>query len=493
MRKILLFLPLLLSTTLISCMKDEEYTVNPADCLTFSTDTVAFDTIISGSPTNTYTFSVHNPSKKAIRIPQVVLELGANSPFRVNVDGTPLQEGVAHDFEIAAKDSLIVYLMANVPEIDNDLPIDVSDKLTFTTEAGVSQSVVLTASGQAVIPLQGKRITEDITLDAKRPYRIMDSLVVEAGHTLTLAAGTNFLFHAKAQLIVYGTLKVTGTAQQPVTLRGDRLGNMFDGQPYDRIPGQWGGIVLKSSSYDNHINFADIHSGTFGIQADSADVKRTKLTLENSIVHNTSGNGLDLRMVNAYVGNSQLTNAGGNCVQVRGGDVRLIHCTLARFYVFKGGNGVALDFANHDNGIRLPLERLLVANSVVTGYQDDEIMGNQNMEQKNDAFAYRFRNCLLNTPKPKEETSQMENCQWDWDDDTTAEGDTLVTKDKNFQPEPNLDKLLFSFELSPHSKAIGHADPAITAETYPVDRKGTPRGSTPDIGCYQYVKPASKP
>lgn len=43
------------------------------------------------------------------------------------------------------------------------------------------QEVVLTAQGQNVITLSGMRISQNTTLDATKPYRVMDSLVVERG------------------------------------------------------------------------------------------------------------------------------------------------------------------------------------------------------------------------------------------------------------------------------------------------------------------------
>lgn len=479
----------LITCLLAACMGDEDYTLSSSHTLRFSTDTVAFDTIISGVSTHTYSVTVYNKADKAIRIPQVWLERGAGSPFKVNVDGTPLTEGRGEDFEIAARDSMIVFLMANLPEQDSDEPVGEEDKLVFSTEAGLVQSVTLTAAGQAVHTLTAQRITENTLLDAQRPYRILDSLVVEQGQTLTLAAGTRLYFHPQAELIVHGTLQIMGTLQEPVVLRGDRMGYMFNNQPYDRIPGQWGGVRLTTTSYNNYINYADIHSGNYGVRVDSGDVTQNKLILENSVIHNTSGHGLDIRMANVYAGNCQLTNSGGDCVHVRGGDVTLVHSTLARFYVFTGGSGVALDFANFDGPIRLPIRSLQLANCIITGYQGDELMGNQNKDFPEDAFNYAFFNCLLNTPKTEEPDSRLVDCLWDIDDKAETGNDSTVVRDGNFQPEPDLDRLLFSFTLSPHSKAVGHANPDITALTYPFDRLGKQRKTAPDIGCYETSQP----
>ncbi len=468
----------LLVFLLTACLNDEDYSVSATDKLVFSTDTVAFDTVISGQPTHTYTFQVYNHNGKALRIPQVFLENGTESVFRVNVDGTFLDGGSATDFEIGSKDSLRFFLFVNPKEEDSDFPIKAEDKLTFVTEGGARQSVVLTAYGQAVIPLYAKRIERDTLLDAARPYQVFDSLVVAKGSTLTLKPGVKLYFHPEAELIVHGTLIAEGTLSQPVQFRGDRLGYMFSHQPYDRIPGQWGGITFTESSYDNFMNHCDIHSGTYGIRCDSSDVERTKLQLENSIVHNTSGTGISLRMSRVFVGNSQITNAGGNCLNILGGHNTFVHCTIGSFYAFTGGRGVALNFANADGDIRLPLHAADFANCLITGYASDEIMGKQSERYTEDAFNYRFINCLLNTPEYEDEN--LINCLWD---ETVEE----ASREKNFTPGFDLDKLIFSFLLNPASQAVNAADAEISRTFYPNDLSGRSRLSddAPDIGCYE--------
>ncbi len=478
-------------------MKDDEYTTSSSDRLSFSKDTIAFDTIISGSPTKTYSFTVYNTASKAVRIPLVNLRNGANSPFKVNVDGVALDGGSATDFEIAAHDSMVVYLMANVPEQDSDLPTAFSDDLVFTTEAGVAQSVKLTASGQDVLTLTGRRISADETFAARRPYRVMDSLVVERGQTLTLAQGVTLLFHSGASLVVHGTLRIQGSADSLVTLRGDRLDYMFTNQPYDRTPGTWGGVTFTAESMGNAINFADIHGGKYGLRLDSSDVSIEKLHLENSRIHTCTQHALDIRMAKAFIGNCLIANAGGDCLHVRGGDVSAVHCTLARFYVFTGGSGSALDFANYDGSARLPLTKLYLANSIVTGYQDDELMGARNEQYKDaDAFNYSFVNCLVNTPKPSDDSEEISNfvqCRWDQKAAADAAQDAeTVIREKNFTPEFDLSRLLFSFELSEKSQAVGAANEQITQQYYPADLLGRPRGAVPDAGCLQHQTAASQ-
>ncbi len=467
----------------VSCMKDEDYTTSPADALSFSRDTLAFDTVLSGEPTSTATLTVYNRNGKAVRIPSVRLGKGAESPFAVTVDGTPLRDGTAADFEIASNDSMVVFAMAKLPYTDSDTPVPAEDEVVFTTEAGREQSVALRAVGLDAVTLPaGLRVTRDTVIAAARPVRVRDSIVVEEGATLTLAAGTRLLFHSKAQLTVRGTLVVAGTREKPVVLRGDRTDNMFNGQPYDRIPGQWGGVTLAGSSYGNVISYADIHSGTWGVRVDSSDVTRSKLVIENSVIHNTQQNGLDVRMAQVTAGNCQFTNAGGDCVRVLGGDVQMVHCTIARFYVFTGGSGVALNFANYDGRVTLPLSRLAVYNSIVTGYAADELMGAQSTDNTAADFKCGFYNCLINTADNEETKKFFSNCLLD-----NGEGGT-VSGEKNFTPDFDTSSLQFSFGLSPSSRAVGAADATVSALTYPTDPLGRSRtgDSTPDMGCYQH-------
>ena len=477
MRRLLFYLLAGWLCCLTGCMDDESYTLSPNDVLVFSRDTLSFDTVFSGQPTNTYTFEVYNPADKAIRIPEIHLEQGAASPYRVNVDGTFLEGGTAGDFEIAARDSMRVFLFLHPRDEDSDLPVACHDRLVFRTEAGVESAVELLGYGQSVYRLKGLVVKTDTLLASARPFQVLDSLVVAPGATLTLAPGTRLYFHADAGMRVDGTLWAVGTLEEPVLMRGDRLGNMFTEQSYDAIPGQWQGITFGESSYDNYLSYCDIHSGTYGLRLDSCDMSRTKLEMENSIVHNVVGHAIEARSARLFVGNSQVTNAGGDCLHLRGGHYTFVHCTVGNFYPFAGGKGVALNFSNIDGESRLPVEQLAFVNSILTGSSSDEIMGYQSDRYTEDAFRYIFMNCLLNTPEV--EDAGYVNPTWDKDEETARE--------KNFLPAHDLDKLIFPFTLHPASRAVGIADTEWTAAYYPNDRLGRPRltDGKADAGCYE--------
>ena len=118
---------------------------------------------------------------------------------------------------------------------------------------------------------------------------VKGNIEVDSAATLTIGAGTTLYFSNHAGIDVYGTLRAEGTPEANVTLRGDRIDRMFDYLPYDRVSGQWQGIRLHASSFDNEIQYTDLHSAYNGIVCDSSAADRTKLRLYNSTVHNCCG------------------------------------------------------------------------------------------------------------------------------------------------------------------------------------------------------------
>lgn len=446
----------------------------------FSTDTLSLDTIIAGQPTNTYTLQVYNPQKKSVRIDRVQLVKGAQSAFRINVDGTYLQNGQATDFEIAGGDSIRVFVEATAPPTQLDEPQAIEDVLQFHLAPNITQQVVLKAAGQDVVALKAQTLHIDTHLTGARPYQVWDSLVVAEGATLRLAAGVRLYFHAGASLIVRGRLITEGTLQRPIILRGDRLGYMFSQQPYDRIPNQWGGVYIAPTSKDNRLNYCDIHSGAYGIRCEGQGIDVRQLLLENSIIHNTAGHGLQGIDAQLQVGNSQITNASGDCVNLLGGTARFVHTTIAQFYPFVGGRGVALRLSNSEDKKAHPLENAEFINCIITGRNEDDLMGEQAPKEVSQVFNYRFTHCLLNTPKTDDKEHFL---QCIFEEDT----DKGFRQSKQFTPPFDFSQLRFTFALHPKASAVGKADASTTAVTYPNDRLGRPRltDGTADMGCYE--------
>lgn len=481
------FLLILLS----ACDDYDAFTTDRSSTLSFSCDTVAFDTLITTIPSSTKTLTVYNRGDKGLHINEVRLEAGAASPFRINVDGQDISrtaDNRAADFEVRRRDSILVRIEVTVPELENDDIAALSDVLTFTLESGVAQRVPLIVSGRNAFFLQGVTLTSDTLFTSRRPIIVYDSLVVAPDVTLTLDAGTQLLFHEKAGLIVHGTLVALGTQEAPVVLRGDRTDHMFDYLPYDRLPSRWEGLTFTLESRDNRLDYLDLHGGTYGIRCDSTGIEPLKLTLTNSRLHNLGGHGLELRHCRAEIANSEISNTLGHCAYVVGGDAQFVHCTLAQFYPLSADRGYAIEIVNHDSMGFFALERADFINCVATGYAEDVVMmpplnrDEMPSDAANLPINYRFLHCFLTTEVPDDElyTSRFINCRLD-------SLDADINREKHFQL---FDSHNFIYDFTPveASPIRNFADSTFTAP-YPLDRLGRSRSTdnAPDAGCYEFT------
>lgn len=413
-------------------------------------------------------FWVYNRNDAGLRCTSVRLERGNQSGFRVNVRGEYLGAEVGYqtnNIELYKGDSLRVFVEVTPKTQREPGPQLIEDKLTFLLENGVSQTVCLKAYSWNAKTFDKLDITRDTTIYDANPILIRGGIHVSQGATLQIQAGTTLYFNSQAGIEVDGTLRSLGTKDAPVVLRGSRLDRMFPYLPYDRVSGQWQGIKFNAESYENDIEYTDIHGAFNGIVADSADIDKTKLSIRQSTIHNCRGVGLSLNYVKAIVENCQITNTLLPCVYVKGGDVTINHSTIAQFYPFDGNRKQAFT-------IESPIARLLCRNSIITGYSDDEI---------NDLTAedchFKFETCIIRTPKKVTKDSiYFINVVYE------DIADTIRFGKKHFKTIDTRN-LVYDFSLDSISGAIDKADPATSL---PIDRHGTPRDPKPDIGAFEY-------
>lgn len=459
---------------LASCSDGDSFTTSRNHLLTMELDTVKMDTVFSKIPVPTKSFWIHNNSGDGIRCSNVRLEKGNQSGFRVNVDGIYLGETYGFqtsEIEVRNGDSIRVFVELTAPNNNKGVPTELEDNLIFQLESGVRQVVNLNAWSWDADIVNDIVVSSDSIIDnaGGKPLVVRGNITVNEGATLTLAAGTTIYFHDNSGIIVNGRLVSKGSAEKNVILRGDRLDNMFDYLPYDMLPGRWQGIVFKESSYDNIIDFTDIHSACNAVVADSSNVEKQKLTITNSTIHNCQGMGLSITSSMVDVINTQITNCQYNCVDVLGGDVVFLHCTIGQFYAFQGGRGIALKFVNGEGH---PLVNFTLLNSIVTGYSNDEIIGEAN--DTTAAFSYYFAYSLLRTPEV-DDTLAFVNVIWENVKDTTCAGE------KNFV-KIDTDVLRYDFHLSDKSKARSAAN-KLWARPY--DRDGIkPENDSINMGCF---------
>jgi hypothetical protein len=436
------------------------------------------DTVFAKIPAASKDFWIYNHSGDGIRCANVRLQKGNQSGFRVNVDGIYLGEKTGYqtsEIEVRKGDSIRVFVEVTSPDNGSELYKELDDNLIFRLESGVEQVINLNAFAWKADVVRNLEVKSDTIIDTTvsgRALVVYGGITVDSLATLTIAPGTTIYFHDDAGIDVKGKLICQGTADKNITLRGDRLDDILKNKhlPYDRMPGRWQGIHFHSGSYDNVIEYTDLHSGYDAIVCDSSDVNQTKLTVNSSTIHNCDGYGMYLNNSKVYVANTQITNAYCGCVAVYGGEVSLIHNTIAQFYSLKVGSQAALSFGNQIGNLSYPLTKLEVKNCIITGFA-----GNQVKNEKNDsvAFNYRFYNSVLRTDSTKVEN--RENIIWENVKDTVSAGyKNFKTIDDSLQQ--------YDFHLDSLSKANGAAD---ARWMLPLNREGVARDEKKlNMGCY---------
>ena len=439
MKRIFLYL-IIYTGVLAACSDDDTFTTSRSNLLTFSKDTVKMDTVFSTVGSSTYTFWVYNYSGDGIRLSSVRLKNGNQTGFRVNVDGSYLDNlmgSVVTDLEVRKGDSIRVFVELTAAENNQDGPQLVEDYLLFLLESGVEQKVNLRSYAWDALQVRNLVVSKDTLIESTKPVVVYgDGIRVDSGAVLTLR-NTTLYFHDDAGLAVRGTLRT-----ENVVMRGDRLDRMFDYLPYDRVSGQWQGIVFESPSVDNVLTDTEIRNAMTAVRVDSAalDTMVQRLTMTRCVVHNAKGAGVVSTNSNIGLYYCQLTNTYGDCLAVYGGRADIDHCTLAQFYPFAADRGYALVFSDAYD------LKLLCSNTIVTGYADDEVM----LYHSGDAsrvLEYRFSDCLLRTPAVEDDTVSFKRIQWETPKDSIQGKQHFVTIDET--------NLYYDFHLDSLSTAIG--------------------------------------
>ncbi|MBR1556635.1 MAG: right-handed parallel beta-helix repeat-containing protein [Prevotella sp.] len=438
MKRIIYFLSLI--AALAACADDDSFSASTGLQLDFPSDTVKLDTVFSRTSSSTYTFWVHNRNSEGIKLQSVRLKRGNQTGFRVNVDGIYLDNAngsQTNDIEIRRNDSILVFVEITPLETYQSVPVSITDDLVFSLESGVEQSVCLQAWAWDAVKCYSPVIEADSLIESEKPLLIYGDFIVKKGVHLTIR-NTTLYFHDGSGMEVAGTLLTDNCM-----MRGDRLDRMFSYLPYDRVPGQWKGVRFSEDSNSNVLNNTQIRNSYQGIVCDSAalDSMDYRLIMRQCVVHNSQGDGVRLSSSHVLLENCQLSNSMGDCLHIDGGIVEISYCTLAQFYPFSGGRGASLYFSNSVS----PLNKLACDGSILTGYDEDVLMGNR--ADSDNAFNYSFTNSLLRTPVVSDEPDHFSNIIWESPKDSIQGKSHFIKID-----EDNLD---YDFHLDSLSTAAG--------------------------------------
>ena len=476
MRLFLLVLCVCLAAGAFWSCRDDDFDSDPSIDLSFSRDSLLFDTVFTTRGSSTRSFKVYNTHNRRVRINSVSLAGGSGSYFRMNVDG---RSGTRiSDVEIEPRDSLYVFVEVTVDPVNQELPLTITDSIVFNTNQNI-QDVKLVAWGQDARfihpnytdPESGIEyhiIDEDTEWDAGLPYVVYGQAVVAPEVTLRINKGARIHMHNNASLIFLGrsTLKVEGTAEQPVTIQGDRLESFYRDQP-----GQWGRIWLTATSRDHEIEHAIIKNGTVGLHVDTlGSAVDPTLRIRNTQIRNMQLAGLFAQGSYVESENTAIVNCGQHAIILAlGGRYDFRHLTVANYYNIDIRNTPSVLINNYyedvDGNIQLrEFDELYFGNSIIYGNNREEI-GFDIYEGT--AVDFTFDHCLIRATELDTSSSAFVN--------------TLVNEDPLFYDTGKHD-----FRLTEESPAIG-AGSADVGSGIPVDLFGNERLLPPDIGALQYV------
>ena len=457
-----------------SC-RDKEFDNDPSLSLTFSVDSLLFDTVFTTVGSSTKNFKVYNNHNQRVKISRIWLDEGGSSFFRFNADGRA--GNMAEDIIIEANDSVFVFVEVTVDPVNQNLPLIIIDKINFEINTNL-QNVYLAAWGQdanfirpnTTDPESGisyHLIEDDQIWDDGLPYVLYGLVLVDNDRTLTINEGARIHFHNNSSLIFLGgsSLKVNGNIDAPVTFQGDRL------EPfYKELPGQWGRIWFTATSKDHELEYAIIKNGTVGLHVDSiGSFTQPTLSIKNSVIKNMSSTGLLLQGSNVVVENTIVANCGEHSVYINiGGNYEFNHCTFANYYSIGIRQTPMLYLNNYyfdiDGNVQIrDLEKANFGNSIIYGSLNDEIVFDffPDIGQRN----FKFDHCLLRTTI-----------------DTSGPEYINIIKNQNPGFVSTQDN---DYRLLENSPAINAGNPDIAIEI-PHDILGNQRIPPGDLGAIEY-------
>ncbi|NOZ47617.1 MAG: hypothetical protein GXO79_12675 [Chlorobi bacterium] len=460
-----------------SCNKDEILTDSNVK-LTFSTDTVMFDTVFTTIGSTTKRLKVYNTYDKTINISSVKLAGNTITNFRLNIDGDKVNS--VSDLEILPNDSLYIFVEVTVDPNGENSPILIQDSIIFITNGNV-QDIDLVAFGQDVHLINGQ-IIETETWNNDKPYLIYNSMLVDSLKTLTINEGTQLHFHRNSSLIVLGTLIVKGTVENPVVFQGDRLEPM-----YDDVPGQWGVIALIAGSTNNRIDHAIIKNGIVGIQVGEYNKSvAPDLFITNTRIENMTTHGLYLFNSTVVAANCLIANCGyyGAFMAVSGIH-KFYHCTFANYFEYANrvdptvliSNNISVNVDGVNNQYIGNMD-VYFGNSIIYGNNIEEIGISEATEAN---LNYKFENCLI-----KDSTFEHEEFPLDLTDESHFVN-IINNKNPRFK-----DINEYNYELDTLSIAKDAGARSITDlfGFLEFDMLGNSRilDSNPDLGAYERVE-----
>lgn len=468
-----------------ACNRDNDWLTDTSARLKFSEDTVKFDTVFTTMGSTVHVVKVYNPYDRPLLLDEVTMKNGSASRFRLNVDGDTGR--VARDVQLAAHDSLFIFVRANINPNSTTEPFLIEDAIIFSFN-GKEQELPTTAFGRnAVYHLPDHSLTvAGNTLkysiihvsqwDHTKPHIIFGYAVVDEDSVLNLTAGDELYFANGASLWVYdgGSLRVHGDATRPVLFTGIR----HDYQ-YRQLPDQWLYVWLSGGSRNNSIDWAVIENANCGLRVDTCVNQNPTLTISNTIIRNHTLAGIVGQGAVIQGDNLLVYNCGAATLLLQaGGTYHFVNSTFADFWSYSGNNrrttpSVILTNYHESNSVIYPRNlSVTLQNCIVWGnhYLNNKREELQINQTDGATMALDFDHCLLATQLL---------------DSISHPGKALlINYDPAFVDIGNND-----YRLLEKSPAIGAGSTTFLLHSY--DLNNHARLNPPAIGCYEYADTAA--
>ncbi len=419
------FLSLLFFLLSGGCIKDEDPSADPSFSLSFSSDTLIFDTVFTTVGSTTRYLKVFNRNDKKVNISRIWLAGGTASQYRINIDGDPATS--VKDIELGSGDSIFVFVKVTVDPNLQDAPLIVMDSILFETNGNL-QDVDLAAWGQDAHFFVGNKTIpglsypytiiaeegETVYWEDDKPYVIYGWGVVDSTARLEIGPGVDIHFHQNSGLWVYrgGSIQVNGERDSLVTFQGDRL--EYD---YRDLPGQWDRIWINEGSVNNEFNYTVIKNAFIGLQAEiTSEDMGNGLVLNNTIIQNMSRWGLFTIAYRVSAYNSVFANCAENTAFITtGGTYDFRHCTFANYWTssvridpsFTLSNNLIIPQGDGSSITLLGDLNAYFGNCIVYGSLDEEMIYSND---ESAAFNFLFDHCDLRTEMDISDATNYLNC-----------------------------------------------------------------------------------
>ncbi|MBE37953.1 MAG: hypothetical protein CMP50_04865 [Flavobacteriales bacterium] len=509
---------------IFSCKKDNIVLLE-GDFLSFSTDTLLFDTVFTTVGSATRYLKIYNNYDTDIRINSIGLGKQSTSSFQLNIDGEA--DYVIENTLLRSNDSLYIFAEVTIDPNNLNSALIETDSIIFTYQ-NQTQYVNLTAWGRDAYFHSGipdyqqyspqsenlasmeycdffnlqlsdcpeeyvgesfnyYSVNEHTTWTNDKPHVIYGDVIVENAAVLTIQPGSEIYLHNNSWLVVNNasSIHAIGTLNNEITFQSDRS-DSHSLTDYAYTPGQWGKIWILPGSVDNQFDYTMMKNGQIGIQVDGVNDISTlpnepMLTIKNSRIHNMSSIGILAQGSKVYGENLLIANCGQHLLGLNiGGDYNFKHCTFINSYPF-ARQSPSIFLNNYYEDIEgNPQYRDLIqasfGNCIIDGNMETEIVFDKDEQA---TFNYKLDHCVL---KASED-------YWGEEANSESQEVILLNNDENCGivnfNQDDLTTIKSDFFLGEESIAIDAGSVEI-ANDVPYDIESNPRTTNPDIGWSEY-------